>query len=190
MPDPGDALDVMSIHETSIFTTIDRKKFRDLIASELARGVQGSSHHSRRNLKDVALLHMSVFGSPKVDSIRNACEQVLDALDFQKGIWSLVSEYSLEKVGGFNIWRIYPVILFNGPIWILRMDAEGNLIPTRAEFITYNYRRRKDSYLIDIISQPHFENYIDILEEELASMWKITNHLISPDSPEDKEPTK
>ena len=170
MPDPDDALEVMSIHETSLFTSLDRKTYKDLLMGEMAKQIQGASHHSRKNLKSAALLHMSVFGSSKQDSIRNACEQILDALEFQERIWSYMSKSSMEQHGGFNIWRIYPIVIFNGPIWKLTLNPDGSLIPTRAGFITYNYQRGKSNYLIDFVSFPFLNTYIDLLESELTTM--------------------
>ena len=50
------------------------------------------------------------------------------------------------------------------------MTEDGELVPTKAKYVTYSYQRGGANCLIDIGSYLHLEDYLMILENELDSM--------------------
>jgi hypothetical protein len=159
-----------SISESSFFNSLQWKQYKDILTSEMALETRKSSHHSMSNLPSVAISHMSVFAKSDIDNIRNSCEQVLDALDFQNEFWTRMTQDMMERNGPFSFWRNYPVIVFNGTLWKLIMTEDGELVPTKAKYVTYSYQRGVANCLIDIVSYLHLEDYLMILENELDSM--------------------
>ncbi len=160
-------MDHLSLQEYSSFMHLKYSEWRDFLDSSDTRSIRGASHHANKTLKRVAILHTPVFGPRNLDNIRNACEQVLGACDFQDKMNEVIYLTNLENPSNILHWRIYPVVVFDGPLWDVSLDEGGDLQPSPLKWVTYLYTRRGKGHLIDIVGSEHLEAYLSAIENEL-----------------------
>ena len=113
------------------------------------------------------------------DNIRNTCEQVLAATVVQEKTLSVATDWILKGGRKPYHWRIYPLIIFDGPLWEITVDRNDdmNLIPV--EGLSYLYAADGKNRLIDIIKADSLGAYLDVLDKELANIGSIGSEVKS-----------
>lgn len=155
-----------SLLSLSIVEDSDALKFIDI-----ARELLNTSHHHKNKLDRLSHVGFHVFGNYSHDSVRNACNQVLDALDFhyfRKAVNTLASYNSEEPR---FLWTFYPIVLFDGPLFeaiSTTDDVELNPIP----WISFIHRYQGKKYVVDIVSWEFFDDYLSMLDDEFRRFSK------------------
>jgi hypothetical protein len=152
-----------------------RKPFStDEIPMFVRKQLNWVSHQSIANLDKFADTGVTLFS--KNDSLHASVQQLLDAAVFRSaweehfvfGLRASKRETSRLK----HYWRIYPVIIFDGPIWSFGL-AKNDLVVKSESWITYSARRKDYEFYIDIVTLNSLDTYLKHLEEELTRLEKI-----------------
>ncbi len=163
----------------SLFASLDLEKHlgtakvAETITDESRRQLQGASHHSPVHLSHIAVKGYTVFSG--TDSLRNACLKVLDIALFVNAS----HEFFLFEGTSKNVtrpaqhhWKIYPVVVFNGPLWSLEIK-DGTVNLSRLSYVTYSVSRKDYEYFVDIVSWDYFDSYLTILDSELKRIERV-----------------
>ena len=144
--------------------------------------INGISHHSYIHLKKKATKGFTLFSKKDKDSLYDACRQVIGASIYRNAY----REYDLyvnNRANPTYYWRIYPVIVFDGPIWeIERID--GETLTNQADWVTYDFQWNGRSRYIDIVSWNSFDKYLDMLEGEIKR-FQNAKYVPKVEDPED-----
>lgn len=141
-------------------------------------------HHSSSNLSRIGLSGTGLSGKQQTNSLREACAAVTDAADYFALYYQKMTDY---HTGAFRLgqkpdyWRLYPVLVYDGPIWAISKSDRGKLDIDQASFVTYCLMKGNRPHLIDIVHRNEFGNYLTILDEELEGTSKILNDIKQSD---------
>lgn len=146
----------------------------DEIPMTVRKQINWVSHHSIANLEYVAGTGVTLFS--KSDSLRNSVQQVLDASVYKRAWEEHFIFGRLARRRDLSLldrhWRIYPLIVFDGPIWSFRLD-KNDLVVEPHNWVTYAARRKDCEYYVDIVSWSSFDSYLDHLDDELTRIEEI-----------------
>lgn len=78
----------------------------------------------------------------------------------------------LESENSRAFWRLYPVIVFSGPIISVRL-ANGKPEFKEEEWIAYRFLRNDYEFLVDVVQSSKFSDYLRVLEKELKGYSEI-----------------
>ena len=136
-----------------------------------------TSHHSLAKSPGIARAGRSMFKNE--DSFYNACQQVLDAHRFtvissQARTDLDISSLKKGKKTVLKYWRIYPVIVFDGPLWKVKYSRRKQKI-TPLEWIEYRIVHHNQDYSIDIVRWDCFGKYLSVINKEVEELDRLAS---------------
>ncbi|MHA2142622.1 MAG: hypothetical protein ACXADD_14115 [Candidatus Thorarchaeota archaeon] len=163
----------LSLNEHSALTYLnseysDLNLFSDKIRDLLWR----TSHHSLAKSPISSSSGKSIFKDK--DSFYKACRQVVDAADFETLSMQWRTELGLyrrktEKGKSLFYWRVYPIIVFDGPMWMLSYVKTKPLLKP-LEMIEFQTIMHNRGYSIDVVRWDCFDKYMKKVEAELKRL--------------------
>jgi hypothetical protein len=141
------------------------------IPEKLRRSMNWASHQSERVLGDLAINGVTIFGGG--DTLKEAVNQVMNASIFKAAFFEqfMYAKRAL-RLSRFKFWRLYPVIVFDGPLWSYKTNS-GEPTVKPLKWVTYQIVRKDYEYNVDVVSFKHLDDYLDTMSEELEEMSKV-----------------
>lgn len=141
------------------------------IPERLRRSMNWASHQSERVLGDFAINGVTILGGG--DTLKKAVDQVMNASIFKAAFFEqFMYDERARKSSRSSFWRLYPVIVFDGPLWSYRTNNAKPIVKP-LKWVTYRIARKDYEYNVDVVSFEHLDDYLDTLNEELGEMSKV-----------------
>jgi len=132
-----------------------------------------TSHHCLAEVDKIATAGVPVFGPKTKNGLYGSCEQVISAFEYEVSRYQGYTNRALINPAPVNLnWRVYPIIVFDGPLWEVVLENDQISVKPRKRVI-YEHTRGELKHLIDIVSWESFDEYCDILEEEITRLSKL-----------------
>jgi len=164
------ALGSVSFGEHSSFGNPMEKNAGKKLKHKIVNDIRATSHHSVMNMDSFALSHSTIFTSSNTDNIYGACQQVLGAAKFfARPNPEQIAEMFKESKP-INYWRLYPVVVFSGPMWNVTFDSQRKMHLEPLGWTTYMYPYKGSLISIDIVSFSSLNEYLEMLDNELRTL--------------------